>query len=76
MISALARERLVAYHGDMRQLLIACASILAMILVAAALYVKLPGYQAVGLTLFGACLAGLGAFGVYIAIEDKKRSHH
>ena len=76
MISALALRAGAAYDGGMRQLLVTCASILAMILVAAALYVKLPGYQAVGLTLFGACLAGLGAFGAYIAIEDKKRSHH
>lgn len=58
----------------MRQLLVTCATILALILVASGLYVRLPGYQAVGLTLFGACLAGLGAFGWYIAVQEKKRS--
>ncbi len=59
----------------MRQLLFTCAGILALILVASALYVKLPGYQAVGLTLFGACILGLVLFGWYIAVEDAKRGH-
>ncbi|GAC1562154.1 MAG: hypothetical protein NVS3B17_15340 [Vulcanimicrobiaceae bacterium] len=59
----------------MRQVLIACGTILALLLVASALYARLPGYQAVGLTMFGACIAGLFAFGAYIAIEEKRRHH-
>ncbi len=59
----------------MRQLLYACAGILGIIFVASALYVKLPGYQAIGLTLFGACLSGLLGFGWYIKTEDAKRDH-
>ncbi len=63
------------YLTAMRQLLVTCATVLALVVIASGLYVKLPGYEAVGLTLFGACLAGLGVFGAYIAIEEKKRHH-
>ena len=59
----------------MRQLLFLCAGILGLIFVASALYVNLPGYQAIGLTLFGACLTGLLGFGWYIKIQEAKRDH-
>lgn len=59
----------------MRQLLFTCAGILSLILIASALYVKLPGYQAIGLTLFGACFLGLLGFGWYIKVEEGKRDH-
>jgi len=44
-------------------------------LIASALYVKLPAYQAIGLTLFGACFLGLLGFGWYIKVEEGKRDH-
>ncbi|GAC1542785.1 MAG: hypothetical protein NVS3B16_08170 [Vulcanimicrobiaceae bacterium] len=60
----------------MRQLIVVCASILGLVLVASALYVRLPGYQAVGLTLFGACIAAMAAFAWHVAVEDTRRGHH
>jgi len=74
--TVLAHNVTSGYDTRMRSLLVTCASILALLLVASVLYVRLPGYQAVGLALFGGCLAGLGAFGAWIAVEENKRSHH
>ncbi len=76
MTVVVARRVTSGYDTPMRSLLVTCASILTLLLVASALYVRLPGYAAVGLALFGGCLGGLGAFGWYIAMEEKKRSHH
>ncbi len=59
----------------MRPLFFFCSTLIALMVVASGLYVRLPGYQAIGLTLFGGCVSGLLVFGVYIALEDRKRSH-
>lgn len=60
----------------MRRLVVFCGSILALLVIASGLYVNLPGYQAVGLTIFGACIVGMGLFAWNVAAEDKKRDHH
>jgi len=59
----------------MRHLLLFCGGILTLIVVASGLYVMLPGYQAVGLTIFGACIAGMAYFAYHVAVEDKRRGH-
>lgn len=67
------RHRTVSY---MRQLIVLCGGILALVLIASGLYVNLPGYQAIGLTAFGACIAGMGFFAWNVAVEDKRRGDH
>ncbi len=57
----------------MRQLATLCGSILALVVIASALYVRLPGYQAIGLTGFAACIAGMAFFAWYVAVEEKRR---
>ena len=60
----------------MRQLITLCSSILALVVVASALYVRLPGYQAIGLTMFSACIVGMALFAWRVAVEDKRRGQH
>ena len=60
----------------MRQLIVFCGGILALAVVASGLYVNLPGYQAIGLTIFSACIAGMAFFAWHVAVEDKRRGHH
>lgn len=60
----------------MRQVIFICGGILAFAVIASGLYVNLPGYQAFGLTIFGACIAGMAYFAWYVAVEDKRRGHH
>ncbi|GAC1304909.1 MAG: hypothetical protein NVSMB19_16050 [Vulcanimicrobiaceae bacterium] len=60
----------------MRQLIVLCGTILALVTIASGLYVNLPGYQAIGLTFFGACIAAMGLFAWNVAAEDRRRGHH
>lgn len=60
----------------MRQLVFLFGGILFLLVVASGLYVNLPGYQAIGLTIFGACIAGMGYFAWRVAVLDKTRGNH
>lgn len=60
----------------MRRMIVACGGLLTLLVIGSGLYVNLPGYQAIGLTIFGACIAGMAYFGWFVAVEDKRREHH
>ena len=60
----------------MRRWLILCGGVLALLLIGSGLYVNLPGYQAIGLTIFGACVLGMLLFAWNVSVQEKTRGHH
>lgn len=75
-MTVIGETSFATYTPSMRNVLVICGGLLVLALVASGLYVNLPSNQAIGLTLFGACIAGMAYFAWFIAVEDKRRGHH